>query len=97
MAVQNQPFFTESLLLEKIGPAPTVSQVARFLAEANSTTWRRLASGQLKAVDSEGRARITLKSLAALLNGERDYTATHLRGKQPGEKKPQSRKPTTAK
>jgi hypothetical protein len=72
-------------LLEKLGPIPTIRRVAHFLDEDPATTWRRLASGQLKAVDSEGRARITLKSLAALLNGERDYTATHVRGKQPGE------------
>ena len=88
MELQDKPFFTEALLLEKLGPVPTISRVARFLDEAASTTWRRLNDGQLKEVDGAGTTRITLKSLAALLNGERDHQVTHKRGKRPGEKKP---------
>jgi len=90
--VQDKPFFTEELLLEKLGPAPTVSRVARFLDEATSTTWRRLRTGSLQEVDTVGVTRVTLRSLAALLNGEREHQVTHKRGKLPGEKKPAPRK-----
>ena len=90
MVLQDRPFFTEALLLEKLGPAPTISRVARFLDEAASTTWRRLKDGQLKEVDGAGTTRITLKSLAAMLNGDRDHEVTYKRGKRPGEKKPQA-------
>ena len=82
------PFFTEMLLLEKLGPAPTIAKVARFLEEAPSTTWRRLNDGYLQEVGGEGITRITLKSLAALLNGSRPHVVTYKRGKLPGEKKP---------
>jgi hypothetical protein len=92
MVLHDKPFFTETLLLEKLGPAPTISRVARFLDEHSSTTWRRLNEGQLKEVDGAGTARITLKSLAAMLNGDRDHEVTHKRGKRPGEKKPQAQK-----
>src|SRR5262245_28384969 len=97
MILQDKPFFTEALLLEKLGPAPTISKVARFLEESASTTWRRLNEGQLKEVDGAGMTRITLKSLAAMLNGEREHETTYKRGKRPGEKKAQPRttKPTT--
>jgi hypothetical protein len=71
------------LLLERLGPAPTVSRVARFLEESDTTTWRKLKGGQLKALDGTGTARISLKSLAALLNGDRDYEVTHKRGRKP--------------
>ena len=84
MKVQDQSLFTEQLLLEKLGPAPTVSQVARFLNESNSTTWRRLRDHQLQALPGLGTARINLKSLVALLNGSRDYEVTHKRGKKAG-------------
>jgi hypothetical protein len=60
---------TETLLMEKLGPAPKVSAVAGFLGESIPTTWRRLKKGRLKAVDGTGTVRITLKSLAELLNG----------------------------
>lgn len=89
MTLQDKGFFTEILLLEKLGPAPAISKVARFLEEAPSTTWRRLKDGQLKKVDGAGTIRITLKSLAAMLNGERDHETTYKRGKRPGEQKPQ--------
>jgi hypothetical protein len=88
MTVQDKPFFTEALLLERLGPTPTISKVARFLDEAATTTWRRLKDGQLKEVDGVGTTRITLKSLAAMLNGSRDHVITHKRGNRPGEQKP---------
>jgi hypothetical protein len=88
----NLPFFTETLLLDKLGPAPTISKVARFLDEAPSTTWRRLKDGYLQEVGGEGITRITLKSLAALLNGSRPHEVTYKRGKLPGERKPARRK-----
>jgi hypothetical protein len=92
MDVQYKPFFNEALLLEKLGPAPTVSRVARFLDEASSTTWRRLKAGSLQEVDTVGVTRVTLKSLAALLNGSRDHEITYKRGKRPGEKKTNTRR-----
>jgi hypothetical protein len=82
MILQDKPFFTEALLLEKLGPAPSIVRVARFLEEASSTTWRRLRDGQLKEVDGAGRTRITLKSLAAMLNGDREHRVTHKRQKR---------------
>jgi hypothetical protein len=96
MQVQDsRPFFTEMLLLEKLGPAPTISKVARFLEEAPSTTWRRLKDGYLQEVEGEGITRITLKSLAALLNGSRPHEVTYKRGKLPGEQKPTHRETAT--
>jgi hypothetical protein len=92
---ENRPFFTEMLLLEKLGPAPTISKVARFLEEAPSTTWRRLRDGYLEEVEGEGITRITLKSLAALLNGSRPHEVTYKRGKLPGEQRPTRREKTT--
>jgi hypothetical protein len=91
MDVHDQPFFTEAMLLEKLGPAPTVSRVSRFLDENPSTTWRRLNEGHLKEVHGSGTVRISLKSLAAYLNGERAHEITYRRGKLPGEKKPTAR------
>ena len=85
MLLQNQPFFTTEYLIEKLGPAPTVSQVARFLNETSSTTWRRLKNGYLKKIAGPGTARITLQSLSELLNNERHHEITHKRGKKPGE------------
>jgi len=95
MHVQDKGFFTEMLLLEKLGPAPTISRVARFLEEAPSTTWRRLKDGYLQEVEGEGITRITLKSLADLLNGSRPHELTYKRGKLPGEHKPSRREKTT--
>ena len=82
MKVQDQPLITEALLLEKLGPAPTVSRVAGFLEESPTTTWRRLKNHQLQSLKGAGTTRITLKSLVAFLNGGCDYELTHKRGKQ---------------
>jgi hypothetical protein len=87
MNVQTDPAFTKSDLLDKIGPAPTVGQVAQFLRESSTTTWRRLRDGQVRAVGGPGTTRITLESLLAYLNGSQDYQLTHKRGKKPENKK----------
>ena len=82
MNMQNKPFFTETLLMEKLGPAPTVSQVAGFLAESPTTTWRRLKEHQFQALPGVGTTRISLKSLILFLNGACDYKLTHKRGRK---------------
>ena len=81
---QNQALLTEAFLLDRLGAAPSVSQVAGFLNESPTTTWRRLKDGQFKALDGPGTTRINLKSLVLFLNSSRDYEVTHKRGKLPG-------------
>ena len=80
--------FTEAILMEKLGPAPTVSRVAQFLQESPTTSWRRLKEGQFKALDGPGTTRINLKSLVTFLNSSRDYAVTYKRGKLPGKSSP---------
>jgi Helix-turn-helix domain len=92
MIVQHEPAFSKSDLLDIIGPAPTVSQVAQFLRESSTTTWRRLRDGQFRAVPGPGTTRISLESLLAYLNASQDYQLTHKRGKLPGEKRAKTRK-----
>jgi hypothetical protein len=81
--IRDKSILTELFLVEKLGAAPSVSQVASFLSESPTTTWRRLKEGQFKALDGPGTTRINLKSLVIFLNSERDYEVTHKRGKLP--------------
>jgi hypothetical protein len=80
---QSESILTEAFLFERLGAAPSVSQVAGFLNESPTTTWRRLKDGQFKALDGPGTTRINLKSLVVFLNSARDYEVTHKRGKLP--------------
>lgn len=75
--------FNSAVLLERLGPAPTISRVAHFLQESPSTTWRRVKDGQLKALSGDGTIRINLNSLAAFLNGGHDYELRYERGRKP--------------
>jgi hypothetical protein len=85
--MQNEPqmpLLTEQFLLDRLGPAPTVSRVANFLEEAASTTWRRIKDHQIQTLPGAGVTRINLKSLVAFLNGATDYKRTFKRGKKKG-------------
>jgi hypothetical protein len=75
---------TEQFLMDRLGPAPSVSRVAAFLEEAVSTTWRRLKEHQLLALKGAGTTRINLRSLVAFLNQGEDYELTYKRGKKAG-------------
>lgn len=83
----NLPVINEVFLIEKIGPSPTVRQVADFLGESVPTTWRRLRNGELQRLDLVGNARVSLKSLADLLNKSVSYQLEHKRGVKPGSKR----------
>jgi hypothetical protein len=72
---------TEQFLMDRLGPAPTVSRVANFL---ESTTWRRLKDHQLLALKGAGTTRVNLRSLVAFLNAGTDYERTYKRGKKAG-------------
>jgi hypothetical protein len=61
---------TETLLLEKVGPAPTIKEAAAFLREATASTWRRVKRGELSCVEGDGTMRISLRSLCKFLNSE---------------------------
>jgi hypothetical protein len=97
MNMKDLPGITEALLMEKLGPSPKVSAVARFLDESTTTTWRRLSNNELEALPGSGNIRISLKSLAKFLNGSRAYELTHKRGKRPGENPRTSKNKTPAK
>jgi hypothetical protein len=58
---------TEQFLMDRLGPAPTVSRVANFLEESASTTWRRLKDHQLLALKGAGTTRVNLRSLVHFL------------------------------
>jgi hypothetical protein len=75
---------TEQFLMDRLGPAPTVSRVANFLEESASTTWRRLKDHQLLALKGAGTTRVNLRSLVAFLNAGTDYQCTYRRGKKAG-------------
>jgi hypothetical protein len=61
---------TETLLFERVGPAPTIKEVAAFLREQKATTWRRVKRGELLCVKGDGTMRIGLRSLCQFLNSE---------------------------
>jgi len=63
---------TEQLLFEKLGGAPTVTEVSKFLNETHATTWRRVRKGELRVLRTSGIFRISLKSLAEFLNADMD-------------------------
>jgi hypothetical protein len=63
-----QSIISEEVLLDKLGPAPTISQTAKFLGESITTTWRRVATGELERIKAKGVARISLRSLASFIN-----------------------------
>jgi hypothetical protein len=75
--------FDARVLLERLGPAPTITQVAHFLQESPSTTWRRVVDGQFKTLGGEGTTRINLNSLVTFLNQGCDYQINHKRGQKP--------------
>ena len=80
--MQDQPNINLALLMQELGPAPTVAQTAKFLRESTVTTWRRIKNRQIQTLKGDGIIRISLKSLAEFLNGGADYELTHKRGKQ---------------
>jgi hypothetical protein len=61
-------FIDADLLFEKFGPFPKMHQVAGILQESNAMIWRRIRAGELELLKSNGRPRITLKSLVAFIN-----------------------------
>jgi hypothetical protein len=61
---------TEALLLEKLGPAPKISAIAKFFGESVPTTWRRVKNGQLQPLPGDGNIRISLRSLVQFLNAK---------------------------
>ena len=79
----DQSLITEQYLMERLGPAPTVSRVASFLEEAVTTTWRRLKEHQIEVLPGAGTTRINLRSLVRFLSGGEQYELTHKRGKKP--------------
>jgi hypothetical protein len=85
---ENQKSLITEHLMDKLGPAPSVSRVAAFLEEAVSTTWRRLKEHELEVLPGAGTTRINLRSLVKFLNGGRDYELTHKRGKKAGGRQP---------
>ena len=72
---------TESLLMDKLGPAPSVKQVSEFLGECVATTWRRIDREDLTVVKGTGKVRVTLRSLCRLLNDENKPTPSKKRGR----------------
>jgi hypothetical protein len=73
---------TESLLMDKLGPAPSVKQVSKFLGECVSTTWARINRGDLTVVKGgRGANRVTLRSLCRLLTEENKPTPSAKRGR----------------
>jgi hypothetical protein len=90
---RDSSFYAKSDLLDKLGPTPTIGQVARFLNESSTTTWRRVKDQQLLVLRGRGPARISLESLLAYLNNPAGYNLTHKCGNKPGQKKPQKARP----
>jgi hypothetical protein len=80
--MKDQPNINVALLMQELGPAPTVAQTARFLRESTVTTWRRIKNRQIQTLKGDGIIRISLKSIAEFLNGGCDYELTHKRGKR---------------
>jgi len=91
--LDEKSLITEQFLMDRLGPAPTVSRVAAFLEEAVSTTWRRIKERQLLTLKGAGTTRVNLKSLVAFLNQGEDYELTYKRGKIPGERPTARRQP----
>jgi hypothetical protein len=63
---------TETLLFERLGPAPTIREVAAFLREQKATTWRRVKREELACVKGDDTMRISLRSLCKFLNSEEE-------------------------
>jgi hypothetical protein len=80
--MKDQPNINVALLMQELGPAPTVAQTARFLRESTVTTWRRIKNRQIQTLKGDGIIRISLKSIAEFLNGGCDYELAHKRGKR---------------
>ena len=80
--MKDQRNINVALLMQALGPAPTVAQTARFLRESTVTTWRRIKNRQIQTLKGDGIIRISLESIAEFLNGGCDYELTHKRGKR---------------
>jgi len=84
---QSAPIVSESFLLNTLGAAPSITEVAKFLHESRVTTWRRVTDGELIKLPGRGPARITLRSLFDFLNQPGTvYQKNPGRGRKPGKK-----------
>lgn len=61
-------------LIEKLGPAPKPTEVARLLGLDRVSVYRMLYSGRLKKLSGFGRVRICPKSLEAMLSASSSHT-----------------------
>jgi DNA-binding IclR family transcriptional regulator len=61
-------------VIEKLGPAPKPTEVARLLGLDRTSVYRMLYAGRLKKLTGFGRVRICPKSLEAILSASSSHT-----------------------